>query len=59
MEENMIQTELINNLIDLYTSLQRILTCEDPKKEAEYQLQIVKAKLEACGIVTSKLERQS
>lgn len=59
MEEEMNQNEYIGNLIDWYTNLQRILSNDNPKAEAEYQLQIIKAKLEACKIMTSKLERKS
>ena len=47
--------ELVTILIDIYTNLQRILNSADGKKEAEYQLRAVKAKLEAMGIVTSDL----
>lgn len=47
--------ELAVNLIDTFAILQRIVNCNDSKKEAEYQLQLVKAKLEAMGIVTSEL----
>ena len=43
-------------LIDMYTNLQRILASDDMRKEAEYQLEAVRAKLEAMGIVTSKLD---
>lgn len=56
MENEMNQNDYVGNLIDWYTNLQRILTNDDPKSEAEYQLKMVKAKLEACGIVTSKLD---
>ncbi len=47
--------ELIANIIDKYADLQRIINADDPKKEAEYQIQIAKAKLEALGIVTTDL----
>lgn len=47
--------ELAALLIDRYGDLQRILTADDPKKEAEYQLKLINAKLEAMGIVTTKL----
>ena len=56
MENEMNQNDYVGNLIDWYTNLQRILTNDDPKSEAEYQLKMVKAKLEACEIVTSKLD---
>lgn len=47
--------ELIASIIDKYADLQRIINAPDPKKEAEYQMQIAKAKLEALGIVTIDL----
>ena len=50
------EKELIDKLIDKYTDLQRILTAADMKKEVEYQIAVTKAKLEACGIVTSNLD---
>ena len=48
--------EMINNLIDNYTSLQRIKKADDIEKELEYQLKILKAKLESFGIVTTDLD---
>lgn len=48
--------EMINNLIDNYTSLQRIKTAQDTQKELDYQLKILKAKLESFGIVTTDLD---
>ena len=54
--EVMTDKELITILIDTYASLQRIIKSEDAQKEAEYQLKLVKAKLESCGIVTSDLD---
>ncbi len=47
--------ELIASIIDRYADLQRIINADDPKKEAEHQMQIVKAKLEALGVVTTDL----
>ncbi len=47
--------ELIANLIDLYAALQRIVDSDDSKKEAEYHLKLVKAKLQAMGIITDEL----
>lgn len=46
-------------LIDSYANLQRILTTDNPKEEAEYQLNLVAAKLEAMGIVTTKLDKKN
>ena len=48
--------EMINNLIDNYTSLQRIKKSDDTEKELEYQIKILKAKLESFGIVTTDLD---
>ncbi len=48
--------EMINNLIDTYANLQRIKTAENTEKELDYQLTLVKAKLESFGIVTSELD---
>lgn len=48
--------EMINNLIDTYSNLQRIKNAENVEKELEYQLTLVKAKLESFGIVTSELD---
>lgn len=48
--------EMIDKLIDKFTDLQRIKNAPDIQKEVEYQLTVVKAKLESFGIVTSDLE---
>ncbi len=48
--------EMINNLIDNYTSLQRIKKASDTQKELDYQIKILKAKLESFGIVTTDLD---
>ena len=48
--------EMINHLIDSYTSLQRIKNSDDAEKEIDYQLKILKAKLESFGIVTTDLD---
>lgn len=48
--------QMINNLIDNYTSLQRIKNSNDTTKELEYQIKILKAKLESFGIVTTDLD---
>lgn len=48
--------EMINNLIDTYANLQRIKKAEDIEKELDYQITLVKAKLELFGIVTSDLD---
>lgn len=48
--------EIINNLIDTYSNLQRIKNSDDAEKELDYQITLVKAKLESFGIVTSELD---
>lgn len=48
--------ELINNLIDSYTNLQRIKKSDNTEKELDYQIKILKAKLESFGIVTTDLD---
>lgn len=50
------EKEMINNLIDKYTDLQRIKRVENLEKEVDYQLKVTKAKLESFGIITSDLE---
>ena len=50
------EKEMINNLIDTYTNLQRIKKSDNAEKELEYQLRILKAKLESFGIITSELD---
>ena len=56
MSDDMNVKEMINNLIDNYTSLQRIKKAENSEKEIDYQIRILKAKLESFGIITSELE---
>lgn len=48
--------EMIDKLIDKFTDLQRIKKAADPEKEVEYQLTVVRAKLESFGIPTESLE---
>ena len=47
------EKELMYVLIDQFTRLQRILHADDAKKEASYQLQFTKAKLESLGVHTT------
>lgn len=56
MSDGMNEKEMVKELIDEFINLQRIKNADNPEKEVEYQLKIVKAKLESCGIVTSDLE---
>lgn len=56
MCDGMNEKEMVRELIDEFTNLQRIKNADNPEREVEYQLKIVKAKLESCGIVTSDLE---
>lgn len=48
--------EMINHLIDSYTSLQRIKKSDNAEKELDCQIKILKAKLESFGIVTTDLD---
>lgn len=50
------EKEMINNLIDMYSSLQRIKKADNYEKEVDYQLKLVKAKLESFGIVTENID---
>lgn len=52
----MTEKEQTTMLIDSYTNLQRIKSAPDKEKEVEYQIKIVKAKLEALGVVTEDLD---
>ena len=52
------EKEMINNLIDKFTDLQRIKNSPNLEKEVDYQLKITKAKLESFGIITEDLEIQ-
>lgn len=54
--DTMTESELKATLIDNYMNLQRIISASDVKKEAEYQIKGVKAKLESMGIVTEDLD---
>lgn len=48
--------EMLEKLIDNYTNLQRIKKADNPEKEVDYQIKVLKAKLESFGIITSDLE---
>ncbi|MBQ8325689.1 MAG: hypothetical protein IJX86_01350 [Lachnospiraceae bacterium] len=50
------EKEMINNLIDKYTDLQRIKKSDNLEKEVDYQLTVTKAKLESFGIITENLD---
>lgn len=52
----MIREEIINQLIEEYTKIQRIILAPDQQKEIENQKRILEAKLQAFGVVTEKLE---
>lgn len=54
--DGMSDKEQLMALVDQYISLQRIKTAEDRDKEIDYQLRTVRAKLEAYGIMTEKLD---
>ena len=49
------EMELLEKTIDQFIALQRIKNAQDPMKEVEYQLAIVKAKLESFGVVVENL----
>lgn len=54
---DMNEKEMINNLIDKYTDLQRIKKAETATNpELDYQMKITKAKLESFGVITQDLE---
>lgn len=48
--------EMLKNLIDTYSNLQRIKNADNVEKELDYQLTLVKAKWGSFGIVTSELD---
>lgn len=50
------EKEMVTNLIDKYTDLQRLKKAPDLEKELDYQIKITKAKLESCGIITTNLD---
>ena len=52
----MAKEELLERALEDYEKLQRIISAEDPKKEAERQKRFIEAKLQAFGVVTEKLE---
>lgn len=56
MEYMPTEKEMINNLIDKFTDLQRIKKSPDLEKEVDYQIKVTKAKLESFGIITEDLE---
>ncbi len=57
MGKEMNMSEQISTLIDRYADLQRIKTAPDRDSEIDYQIKLIKAKLEAAGIVTEKIEK--
>ena len=50
------EKEMINNIIDKFTDIQRIKNSPNLEKEVDYQIKVTKAKLESFGIVTEDLE---
>ncbi len=56
MGDNMNDKELINVLIDKVADLQRIKSAPDKDAEINKQLKLIKAKLEAMGVITTDLE---
>lgn len=55
-DESMTEKEMMAVLIDSYTDLQQIKTAPDRDKEIDRQITVVKAKLEALGVVTENLD---
>lgn len=47
--------ETITTLMDELSNIRRIQNAEDKDREIEYQINQLKAKLEACGVNTEKL----
>lgn len=56
VNEAMTEKELMTMLIDNYTDLQQIKAAADRDKELDRQITVVKAKLEALGVVTENLD---
>lgn len=54
--EGMTEKKQATALMDKYIDLQRIKAAEDRDSEIDYQIRTTKAKLEALGIVTEKLD---
>lgn len=54
--KDMNEKEMVNLLIDNYSNLQRIKNAPDKGREIEYQLNLIKAKLEFCGILVSQID---
>ncbi len=47
---------LVTTYIEKYADLKQIINADDPKKEAERQINIVKVALETMGVPTTKLD---
>lgn len=48
--------QLTTTLISEYTNLQRILVSSNRDAEINYQIKIIKSKLESMGVVTTDLD---
>lgn len=48
--------ELIREMVDQYTNLQRIKKADDPQKEISNQMKALEVKLQAFGIVTQDIQ---
>ncbi len=48
--------DIVTTYIEKYADLKQIINADDPKKEAERQLNIVKVALETMGVPTTKLD---
>lgn len=54
--EEMNKDEMVKELIDDYVNMQRVKNAIDREKEIDFQLTVLKAKLQAAGIPTEDLE---
>ena len=48
--------ELIREMVDHYTNLQRIKNADDPQKEISNQMKALEVKLQAFGIATEDIQ---
>ncbi len=48
--------EIVTAYIEKYADLKQIIDADDPKKEAERQINVVKVALETMGVPTAKLD---
>ncbi len=51
-------SELVTAYIEKYADLKQIINADNPKKEAERQINVVKVALETMGVPTTKLDNE-